>query len=249
MSAGRRPRKRREGLAHRLAHCGIGGSPALRTVLVIAHRFGQGDDAPGRALPVDDAAVARAIAKQRQLGRPAADVEDERRAVARFEQRLAAQHGEARFLARRNDIELDPRLIVDPRHELRAVCGLATSLGGDRSRQHDAAAPQLVRADGQSRNGSLDGGIGETAGRRQAFAQAHDTRERVDDDEAVAFWPGNEQTAIVGTQVEGSEIATQAWAVRHGIGDPALLLRRDRRSIPGARSGGRLMRHVRSCLP
>ena len=44
--------------------------------------------------------VALVLVDQHQLGRAAADVEDQRGAVARLEQLVAAEHGKPRFLRR-----------------------------------------------------------------------------------------------------------------------------------------------------
>ncbi len=78
----------------------------------------------------------------------------------------------------------------------------------------------------------------EASVRGQALAQPHDTRERVDDDEAFAFRPGNEQAAIVGAEVE-QRPDCRAGPEPCGTGSAILrlLLHRGRRSIPGARSG------------
>ena len=75
------------------------------------------------------------LVDQHQLGRAAADVEDQRRAVAGLEQEVAAEHGEPRFLLRRDDVEHDAGLAPHPLDEIAAVDGAAAGLGRDRARR------------------------------------------------------------------------------------------------------------------
>jgi len=64
-------------------------------------------------------------------------------------------------------------------------------------------AAQLRGADLERRDGALDRGRAEPAGRFEAFAEPHDARERVDDLQAAgALLARDQQAAIVGPEVE-----------------------------------------------
>ena len=78
--------------------------------------------------------VPSSLIDQHQLGRAAADVEDQRRAVAGLEQLVAAEHGEPRFFLRGDDVEHDAGLAPHALDEIAAVGGAAARFGRDRAR-------------------------------------------------------------------------------------------------------------------
>ena len=111
---GSQPRgERREASRHARRASGIGGGAARRAASPCPTALGQRHDAPRHAVPVEDArAPARRDIDQHQFGRSAADVEDQRRAVARLEQRMAAEHRQPRFLLGGDDVERDAGLAI-----------------------------------------------------------------------------------------------------------------------------------------
>ena len=144
-----------------------------------------------------------ALLDQHQLGRSAADVEDQRRPVAGLEQLVAAEHREPRFLLRRDDVERDPGLVAHPLDELAAV---ARRGGRPRSRP-SATARRCAAAACRRRSPSAPtarsiASSRQPAGLRQPLAQPDDARESVDDGEAAVARAGDQQPAIVGAEVD-----------------------------------------------
>ena len=101
----------REGVARPFAHALVRLDPVGALERFPAFAFGQRDHAPRRAPPGADPRPGVGLLDQHQLGRSAADVEDQRRAVAGLEQLVAAEDGEARFFLRLDDVERDPGLV------------------------------------------------------------------------------------------------------------------------------------------
>ena len=60
----------------------------------------------------------------------------------------------------------------------------------------------LVAADAQRRDGAVDRGVADTAGRRDPLAEPDDARERIDHAKTVAGRTGDQQAAIVGAEVQ-----------------------------------------------
>ena len=139
---------------------------------------------------------------QHELGRAAADVEDQRRPAAGLEQFVAAEHRQPGFFLRRDDVERDPGFAAHPLDELAAVDRAATGLGGDRAGDADVAADQLVGADRQGADRAVHRLLAELAGLAQTLAEADDARESVDDGETLVDRAGDEEPAIVGAKVE-----------------------------------------------
>ena len=65
-------------------------------------------------------------------------------------------------------------------------------------------APQLVGANGECAHCPVHGLFAEPSGRAQTFAEPYDSREGIDDSEAVLGWASDEKSAIVGTEVDGA---------------------------------------------
>ena len=148
----------------------------------------------------------RAAVEPQDLGAAAADVDQQGRSGAGLDQRQTSEQRQLRLLLVRQDLELDPGGAPDPGQELGAVAARA---GRPRSRRSGPArtlwramirAHTLSAATVRAIARSL-----EPAARRQPFAEAHDPREAVDHLEAVGVRPGDQQTAVIGPQVEGSQ--------------------------------------------
>src|SRR3546814_6883450 len=88
----------------------------------------------------------------RACGRAAAEVEEQRRAVAGLHQIVAAEHRESRLLGGRDHVERDAGLVPHAPDQLVAIDGAPARLGGGRARQGDVAAHQLVGAHRQRRD-------------------------------------------------------------------------------------------------
>ena len=197
----------REALRHQAAHLGVASKPCSPVALVdaarlAAHRLGQRDDAPRHAVPVEDTRHGGSGLDQDELGRTAADVEDNRGPDPVLEQNVTAEHGQARFLLRRDHVEPDARLALDALDEFGAVAGAAAGLGGHRSGEADIAPPQLVSADLERPDGAVHRRLAQRAVARQAFTEAHDPAEGIDDHEIGFRGTGDEQPAIVRAEVD-----------------------------------------------
>src|SRR3546814_4561362 len=84
---------------------GIGGLPARQAVVGQRGVLGQRYDTPWHADPVVNPDVLVGHVDVHQLGRSAADVEDQRRALAGLHQIVATEDRKLRFLGRRDDVE------------------------------------------------------------------------------------------------------------------------------------------------
>jgi hypothetical protein len=76
------------------------------------------------------------------------------------------------------------------------------------------AAAQLVGTDGERGDGAVHRGFADPAGAVQPFAEAHDARKSVDDDQFAFLRARDQQTAIIGAKVDGG-IAARPYD-RHG---------------------------------
>jgi hypothetical protein len=143
-----------------------------------------------------------AMFDQHQFGRPAANVEHQRRSRPRFDQDVATQHRKPRFFTRGNDVERDAGFAANPFDEFLSVAGPAACFGGHGTRQCHAATAQFIAANAQGAQRALHRRIRQAPGLRQSFAKAHDPAERIDHDKAVARRPRDQQAAIVGAKVD-----------------------------------------------
>src|SRR3954451_20349023 len=90
-----------------LPHALVGLEPVGALERLLALTLGQRNDAPRRAPPGPNARGPLFLVDQNQLGRPATDVEDERRTVARLEQLVAAKDCQPSLFSGLDDIEHD----------------------------------------------------------------------------------------------------------------------------------------------
>ena len=123
-----------EGAARTLAHAQVGLDAVGPLERLAALAFGQRDHAPRRAPPRPDSGRPVDLVNQHEFGRAAADVEDQGRPVARFEQLVTAENRQACFLLRLDDIQNDSGLIANAVDELAAVGGAAAGFSRDRPR-------------------------------------------------------------------------------------------------------------------
>jgi len=179
--------------------------------------LGERDHAPGHALPVEDAWHRRARLDQHQLGRAAADIEDHRRTDAVFEQDVAAEHRQPRFLLRRDHVEPDAGLLPHALDEGRAVARPPARLGRDRTRKPHVASAQLVGADVKRGERPVHRFLAEPSGPGQPLAEPHHAAERVDDHEVLLRRAGDQQAAVVGAEIDrgvGLARARSGWVER-----------------------------------
>ncbi|PAV93120.1 hypothetical protein WR25_05087 [Diploscapter pachys] len=153
---------------------------------------------------------------------------------------MAAEHRQPRLFLGGDDVEVDAGFRERARDEILPVARPPARFGRDRARERDVAALQLVGADAQRGDGAFDRGVAQPAGRGEAFAEAHDARKGVDDGEAIALRPGDQQPAIVGAEVErgkGLRIgpATALRSARRRTGRRGLPVRHSGGTIPHSR--------------
>ena len=140
-----------------------------------------------------------------ELGAAAADIEQQHVPHRPVEQRRAAVEGQLDFLARRDDLHGEPGLVADAVDERLAILGAPAGLGRHRPVALDTAPSELAGADSERPDGSPDRLLREPAGLRHAFAETHDPGEGIDDAEARASRPRDEEPAVVRAEVERAE--------------------------------------------
>jgi len=157
---------------------------------------------------MDQGRVVRPGFDQHQLGRAAADIEHHGRTLPRFEQQVAAHHGQPRLFLGADDVEQDARFLAHAGDEFGAVGCAAAGLGRDRAGQVDIAALQLVGTDLQRGKRPVHRRVAQPAGLGQSFAQPDHAAERIDDDEVLGLGTRDQQAAIVGAKVDCGESLT-----------------------------------------
>ena len=192
----------REGVPRALAHPFVGGDPVRALEMLAALALGQGNHAPRRAPPGADPRSPFFLVDQHQLGRAAADVEDQRGPVAWLEQFVAAEHREPGFLLRPDDVEDDSGLATHPLGELGAVGGTAASFGRDRPRDRYVPPAKLVRAHRQRADRPVHRLFRKLAVLRQTLAEANDPGEGVDNGEPALARTGDQQAAVVSSEID-----------------------------------------------
>ena len=131
--------KASETLQHAFAHPVIGGEPIAQQTAIPRFGFGKRHDAPGHAPPFQRARLRPARIYDNQLGRSAANIENQRRPVAHFQQAMAANHRQPRLFLWRDNIEPDTSFPPHAISKLGAICRTPACLGRDRTREMDAA--------------------------------------------------------------------------------------------------------------
>src|SRR5262249_37218364 len=132
------------------------------------------------------AAAGCRTAEPHQLGRPAADVEQDDAFGVGIEQRRAASGGELGLGLAVDDFEIEPDVLRDAGAEFATIDRGAAGLGGDQPRAGDPAVRHLVAADRERLDRARNRGVADAAGGGDALAQADDAGERVDDPKRIA---------------------------------------------------------------
>src|ERR1700730_2734466 len=198
--------------------------------------MGQGDHAEGEGDGAEDLGTPAPVGSPPKpqpdnFRRAPADVEYDRVRDAGMEQRSAAGDHESRLLGGRDDLDIEPDLLLHSGQEVLAVGCSAARLGGDIARAGDAARLNFRGADPQRVEGTLHRLLGQGAGCGKPFAQSDDAGKGVDNAKAYAGRPRDEQSAIVRAEIECRELRSKAACDRRRVRD---------RKIPGS---GRLELH------
>ena len=124
-------------------------------------------------------------------------------------ERAAAARGEARLRLPIDHLEFETGPLAHPLDEFLAIRGAAAGLRRDQTSAGDAPRLHLGAADVQRCDRALDGGLADPPGAAEPLAEAHDARKGVDDAQKIgvaaaraALGPGDQQSAIVGAEVE-----------------------------------------------
>src|SRR6185437_4365026 len=137
-----------------------------------------------------------------QLGRAAADIEQDRATARGVEQRRAADHRKRRLGLAVDHFELDTGFGLNAIPEAIGVRGRAAGLGRDQAKAAGLPGLDLVAADRERSNGALDRRFADAAGGGDALAQPDDPGEGIDHAKAVAGGTGDQEPAIIGAEVE-----------------------------------------------
>ena len=156
-----------KGAAGALAHALVGEQPVRSLERLLAFAFGERDDAPGRAPPGADSWRPLLLVDQHQLGRAAADIEDQRRAVAGLEELVAAKDGKPRLFRRLDDVERDAGLVADALGEIAPLVARRQASVATERESETLRRPQLVGADRKRADGAVHRVLGESAGPRR----------------------------------------------------------------------------------
>src|SRR5581483_932670 len=105
------------------------------------------------------------VAQPDDLGRAAADIEDDRVRKTRVEQRRAAGHHQPRLLRGRDDLDVDTDLVADPREKLAAIDRAPACLGRNVTAEQYLAVVDLAGAYPQRLDRARHRGLGQPAAR------------------------------------------------------------------------------------
>ena len=146
-----------------------------------------------------------AAVQPQDLGAATADVDQQGRLGAGLDQGQTSEQRQVRLLLVRQDLELDPGRPAHPGQELGPVERAAAGLGRDAAGLAHAVAGHDPGAHPERRDRARHRPFLEPAACREPFAEAHDPREAVDHLEAVGMRSRDQQTAVIGPQIEGSQ--------------------------------------------
>ncbi len=194
----------RQRVADLAQHGGIGLLGDGAAVVAVAERH----DAMGQRDVVEHLRRMARVARQaqpHQLGRAAADVEDDGEGRAAVEQRRAAGDHQPRLLVAGDDLDGNAGLGAHPLQELVAVLRAPAGLGADRAREGHPAPRHLAGADRERLEGAVHGGVRKPVALGEPLAEPDDAGEGVDDAEAAPGPPGHQKAAVVGPEVDRRE--------------------------------------------
>ena len=137
-----------------------------------------------------------------QLGRAAADIEQDGAPPLCVEQRRAADHGQRRLGFAIDHLEPDAGLARDAGAKAVGIGGGAAGLGCDQPQAAGLAVADLVAADAERRDGAVDRRLADGTGCGNALAQPNDPRKRIHHAKTVASRTGDQKPAIIGAKVE-----------------------------------------------
>ena len=137
-----------------------------------------------------------------QLGRAAADIEQDGAPPLYVEQRRATDHGQRRFGLAIDHLEPDAGLARDAGAKAVGIGGGAAGLGCDQPQAAGLAIADFIAADAERRDGAVDRRLADRAGCRNAFAEPDDPRKRIHHAKTVASRTGDQKPAIIGAKVE-----------------------------------------------
>ncbi len=169
--------QRRQGrnLLQLRAHLGSHRLICSRLVQFAGELLRQRDDAERHRTPPQNPRWPSMISQiePNQLRRPAANVEDQRTFVGAIQQRRHTARRQPRLFDRRNDVEVEPRLLRDACNKRFAILCRAARLGRDRTRRSHAALAHLHRADTNRLDRTRHRSFGKFARLREPFAQSN----------------------------------------------------------------------------
>ena len=184
--------------------------------------LGQIDDADGQRLPRADrlryppAAADAAIGEIEpdEFARAAANVEKDGAGSIRVDQRRTARRRQTRFRLLRNDLKVEVSLAFDAPKKNVAILGEAAGFGRDQPRANHGAMVELALADLQRFDRAIHRRVRQEAGLTDPLAQPNDPRKGIDDAEAALARRRDQETAIVGTEIERRVVAARSAPLR-----------------------------------
>ena len=164
----------------------------------------EGDDADRCGHPAFEDKTSGCLLEPAELGRAAADIDDQHRFGPIVEKVDAALNRQPGFFDRVDDAQAKPRSLADAFDKGGAIVRLPTGLGGDghQARRLDALLRHALPAEDQRVIRPLHGPLIETPGARQAFPQPNDAAERIDNPKSVPRRAGDQQAAVIGPKIE-----------------------------------------------
>ena len=173
-----------------------------------------------------------------QLGRAAADIEQDGATAPGVEQRRAADHRKRRLGLAVDHFEPDAGLGLDAIPKAIGVRGRAAGLGRDQAKAAGLPGLDLVAADRERGNGALDRRFADAAGGGDALAQPDDAGKGIDHAKAVAGRTGDQEPAIIGAEVERRIDLGRSFGRSLRRLGPARAARPPPRPLPGPQLAG-----------
>jgi len=191
--------ERGDGVGHRLDHLGVVDPGDVGAAIFL----GQADDAAADRGLVEQARRPALLHLQpHQLGRSAADVEDDGIGMLRIGQGGTARHREIGFGLPVDHLEFQVKVLADALDEGLAVLGQSAGLGCHEASPRHVLGGHLVPADAQRIESSLDGVLAELVAEPEPLAEPNDPREGIGDTKTEMGGLRDQEAAIVGAEVE-----------------------------------------------
>ena len=143
------------------------------------------------------------FAQPDDLGRTAANIEDQRALVFAPDQGGAAQRRQIGFLVGADDRQIDSRLGAGAGDQDIAVGGQPRRLGGDGADMANLMLGDPLGADFKRRDRAVEGGLRQSTAGRNALAQPHNAGKGIHHPKSVIRGgAGDQKPAIVGAQIQ-----------------------------------------------